>query len=126
MRDAEARPVPDAWVVMVGGPGWVAADEEGRFVFGPVRAGTHRLRARAPDGREGEVEVRVPGPADVIVGGAAHRKPSRKRCEHQRAPNAARKAARAPRAAPGPAGGGSAVCARRPADLVCSWGTSRR
>ena len=79
VRDGEGAPVPDAWVVMIGGPGWVAADDEGGFVIGPMRAGTHRLRARAPDGREGEVEVEVPGsPADVVVGQAG-RKPSRRR-----------------------------------------------
>ena len=80
VRDGEGGPVPDAWVVMVGGPGWVAADEQGRFLIGPVRAGTHRLRARAPDGREGELEVVVPGgPSDVVVGAKASRKASRRR-----------------------------------------------
>ena len=80
VRDGHGAPVPDAWIVLLGGPGWVAADEEGRFAIGPVRAGTHRLRARAPDGREAEVDVAVPGPvADVIVGGAPERKASRKR-----------------------------------------------
>jgi len=76
----DGEPVPDAWVVMIGGPGWVAADEEGRFLIGPVRAGTHRLRARAPDGREGEVDVEVPsGSATVVVGAQAGRKASRRK-----------------------------------------------
>ena len=37
--DPEGTPVPEAWVVMVGGPGWVAADEDGKFIVGPVRPG---------------------------------------------------------------------------------------
>jgi hypothetical protein len=80
VRDTGGEPVPDAWVVMLGGPGWVAADEDGRFMIGPVRPGTHRLLARAPDGREGEMDVTVPGPvADVVVGGDAPRKRGRAR-----------------------------------------------
>lgn len=80
VRGADGEPVADAWVVLLRGPGWVAADEQGRFVIGPLRAGTHRLRARAPDGREAEVDVVVPGPlADVIVDGAPERKTPRKR-----------------------------------------------
>ncbi len=80
VRDGEGVPVPDAWIVMAGGPGWVAADDEGRFVIGPLRAGTHRLRARAPDGREGEADVEVPGGAnDVVVRAAQGRKTSRRR-----------------------------------------------
>jgi hypothetical protein len=73
-------PVPDAWLVIIGGHGWVAADDEGEFVIGPMRAGTHRLRARAPDGREGEVDVEVPGgPTDVVVGAETGRKSTRKK-----------------------------------------------
>jgi hypothetical protein len=80
VRDPGGAPVPDAWVVMLGGPGWVAADDDGRFMIGPVRPGTHRLVARAPDGREGEMDVTVPGPvADVVVGGDAPRKRTRAR-----------------------------------------------
>ncbi|CAN0487130.1 unnamed protein product, partial [Phaeothamnion confervicola] len=78
--DTDGAPVPDAWIVTVGGPGWVAADETGQFVVGPMREGSHRLRARAPDGREGEVEVQVPGgSADVVVGGETPRKATRQK-----------------------------------------------
>jgi hypothetical protein len=80
VRGADGEPVADAWVVLLRGPGWVAADDDGRFMIGPLRAGTHRLRARAPDGREAEVDVVVPGPvADVVVGAEPARKSSRKR-----------------------------------------------
>jgi len=80
VRDADGVPVPDAWLVIIGGHGWVAADDEGEFVIGPMRAGTHRLRARAPDGREGEVDVEVPGgPTDVVVGAEPGRRSTRKK-----------------------------------------------
>ncbi len=80
VRDTDGAPVPEAWVVMVGGPGWVVAEDDGRFAIGPVRPGVHHLRARAPDGREGEAEVKVPGPlTDLVVGGDAPRKRSRGR-----------------------------------------------
>lgn len=79
VRDPEGAPVPDAWVVMPGGPGWVVADERGDFVIGPLRSGAHRMRARAPDGREGEAEARVPGGrADIVIDADAGRKAARK------------------------------------------------
>jgi hypothetical protein len=69
VRDADGAPVPDAWVVMADGPGWVTADAQGRFAIGPVRPGEHSLRARAVDGREGSATARVPGgPAEIVVG----------------------------------------------------------
>ncbi len=74
VRDDDGAPVPDAWVVMADGPGWVTADADGQFVFGRVRTGTHGLRARAPDGREGEASVRVPGgETDIVVVDAPRR-----------------------------------------------------
>ncbi len=74
VRDADGAPVPDAWVVMADGPGWVTADAQGRFAIGPVRPGEHPLRARAADGREGAATARVPGgPADIVVGAARAR-----------------------------------------------------
>ena len=124
-RRPRGRPLPDAWIVLLGGPGWVAADEEGRFMIGPVRAGTHRLRARTPDGREAEVNVAVPGPvADVIVGGApetqgvAQADVSTK--GHRTLP------ARLPARGVPPRGSRAEdrPCARRrPADPACSWAT---
>lgn len=67
VRDADGAPVADAWVVMADGAGWVTADEDGRFVFGRVRTGTHALRARAPDGRDGDASGTVPGPEIEIT-----------------------------------------------------------
>jgi hypothetical protein len=79
VRDGEGAAVPDAWVVVEDGPGWVAADEEGRFAFERLRAGEYAVRARAPDGREGSATVAVPGGgADLVVGDAPARG-SRKR-----------------------------------------------
>lgn len=78
VRDGDGAPVPDAWVVMADGPGWVTADGEGRFTIGPVRPGEHPLRARATDGREGEVTATVPGGSADIVVGAARGRGSRK------------------------------------------------
>jgi len=78
VRDAVGEPVPDAWVVMIDGPGWVTADDSGQFVFGRVRTGSHGLKARAPDGREGEATVATPGGSADIVVGAAPRKAGRK------------------------------------------------
>jgi hypothetical protein len=80
VRDPAGEPVPEAWVVVVEGPGWVACDEQGRYGFDRLRAGTYALRARAPDGREGTAEVVVPGgSADVVVGDAPPARGSRKR-----------------------------------------------
>jgi hypothetical protein len=81
VRDGKGAPVPDAWVVIeaVNG-GWVAADEAGRFVFDRLRGGDYDLRARAPDGREGAAQVRVPGgSADVVVGSPPAKGGRRKR-----------------------------------------------
>jgi hypothetical protein len=80
VRDAEGEPVPEAWVVMPDGPGWTAADEEGRYQFDRVRAGSYAVRARAPDGREGEARVTVPGgEGDIVVGEAARAPGGRRR-----------------------------------------------
>ena len=79
VRDAEGEPVADAWVVM-DGAGWAAAGEDGRFSFERLRTGRYRVRARAPDGREGEAELEIPGGAtDVTVGDAPPRKAARRR-----------------------------------------------
>lgn len=68
VRDEAGEPVPDTWVVVGDGQGWVVADERGRFVADRLRAGVHSLRARAPDGREGAGELTVPGgSADIVV-----------------------------------------------------------
>jgi len=80
VRDGAGEPVPDAWVVVTDGAGWVACDERGRYAFDRLRAGTYSLRARAPDGREGTAKVAVPGgSADVVVGDAPPAKGSRRR-----------------------------------------------
>ncbi len=78
VRDADGVPVPEAWVVMAGGPGWVVADALGQFTIGPLRSGEHVLRARATDGREGETRATIPGGGVDIVVGAAPRRASRK------------------------------------------------
>lgn len=80
VRGGEGAPVPDAWVVVEDGPGWVAADHQGRYGFDRLRAGEYEVRARAPDGREGSATVAVPGgSADIVVGEGAPARASRKR-----------------------------------------------
>jgi hypothetical protein len=63
----DGEPVPDAWVVIPEGPGWIVADEDGRYAFDRMRAGGYEVRARAPDGREGETSVTIPGGSGDIV-----------------------------------------------------------
>ena len=63
--DGTGQPVADATVVVIDAPVPVpdvaaVSDEDGRFVFGGLSAGTYRLRATGPDGNVGGTSIVVP------------------------------------------------------------------
>jgi len=71
IRDASADPVPDAWVTLPDLGAWTSSDRNGRFIFDRVGPGTHRLVARAADGRELETTIDAPGTtANLVLDGA--------------------------------------------------------
>jgi hypothetical protein len=79
VRDAGGAPVPDAWIAVEGHGGFAVTDAEGRFALERVPGGTYRCTARAPDGREAEGELVVPGGgADLVVGAAGARRGRRR------------------------------------------------
>ncbi|HCT75224.1 MAG TPA: hypothetical protein DGT23_01240 [Micromonosporaceae bacterium] len=71
--DGAGRGVADATVMVLRAPGPVpdiaaVSDADGRFVFDSLPAGTYRLRAVGPDGRQGEADVTVPGSGEYQEG----------------------------------------------------------
>jgi hypothetical protein len=69
VRTKAGEPAAGAWVVLPETGGFAVTDAEGRFSVGSVRAGSHRLQARAADGADAEVAVDVPGgPIELELG----------------------------------------------------------
>lgn len=69
--DESGDPVGNAWAVLPELGQWTASEVNGRFRFGRVEPGTHRLEVRTIDGRSQETTVSVPGKGvDVVVGPA--------------------------------------------------------
>jgi Pvc16 N-terminal domain len=54
-------PVPEAWVALPDSGRWATSGEDGRFDFGAVRAGEHRVLLRTPAGEEASATAIVPG-----------------------------------------------------------------
>jgi hypothetical protein len=80
VRGEDGEPVPDAWVVLEPAGRWAATGPDGRFVIDRLPPGAYRAAARAPDGREGAAEIRIPaGPVDIAVGAPAPARGRRKR-----------------------------------------------
>jgi hypothetical protein len=79
VADGDGEPIADAWVAMPELGLLAGSDRDGRFVFNRVVAGTHRLVARTRDGREAEMEVRIPGTiADLVIGAGKAGAPARR------------------------------------------------
>jgi Pvc16 N-terminal domain/Carboxypeptidase regulatory-like domain len=78
VRDAQGEPVANAWVILAE-TAWCSSGSDGRFHFDGLAPGTYRCQVRAPDGRESETKVAVPGrKIDLQVnGGKRARSPSR-------------------------------------------------
>jgi len=70
VRDADGRPVADAWVALPDVGRWTATDRDGRFRLARVPAGEHRVVVRTAGGEQAEAVAAVPGAgADVVIGG---------------------------------------------------------
>jgi hypothetical protein len=69
VRTKAGEPAAGAWVVLPETGGFAVTDAEGRFSVGSVRAGSHRLQARAADGGDAEAAADVPGePIELELG----------------------------------------------------------
>jgi hypothetical protein len=81
VADSDGEPLKDVWVTLPDSGAWTATGPDGRFRFDRLAAGTHRLKARAADGRETSAELEVPGaPLDLVLDGrTAGGRPSRAR-----------------------------------------------
>jgi len=80
VRDEDGEPVADAWVAVPGLARLATSGEDGRFRLARVPRGTHEVRVRDGDGREGSAVVEVPGgPLDVVLKAAAAAGGRRKR-----------------------------------------------
>jgi hypothetical protein len=55
------EPVAGAWVALPDSARWASSGEDGRFDFGVVRAGEHRVLVRTPTGEEASATATVPG-----------------------------------------------------------------
>ncbi len=72
VRAADGEPVAEAWVRLVEDGSLAVTGLDGRFRFDQVTSGTYSVTARAPDGREGSIELTVPGRIpDVVLAKAA-------------------------------------------------------
>ncbi len=68
VRDADGEPVADAWVVLPDAGAWASTGADGRFFLQRVRAGSHKLIVRTPEGDETESVLEVPGAAiDILL-----------------------------------------------------------
>jgi hypothetical protein len=69
VADSAGEPVKDVWVTLESGA-WTASGPDGRFRFDRIAPGKHKLKARAPDGREISAELEVPGARlDLVLDG---------------------------------------------------------
>jgi hypothetical protein len=69
IRDDAGEPLRGVWIALPDLGLWTASDGDGRFRFARLKSGSHRVLARAADGRESESTVELPGPgADLVLG----------------------------------------------------------
>jgi hypothetical protein len=61
LKAADGSAISGAWVALPDSGRWAATDAEGRFHFGRVRPGSHRVIARTIDGEEAQTTLEVPG-----------------------------------------------------------------
>jgi hypothetical protein len=72
VKDDAGEPLAGVWIALPEAGLWTASDPSGRYRFSRVRAGEHRVLARAVDGREASAKVAVPGTgADLVVAAPA-------------------------------------------------------
>lgn len=82
VRDEVGNPVADTWVSLVDIGDLAVSGPDGRFRFPRVQPGTHRVVARAPDGRQASVSADVPGTSlDLTVTSAASSRARGRRAE---------------------------------------------
>jgi hypothetical protein len=68
LRDADGKPVADAWVILPESGLWTATDRDGRFRIGRLDPGMHSVVARTLQGGEVRATVSVPGEhVDLVV-----------------------------------------------------------
>jgi hypothetical protein len=66
----DGEPLKDVWIMLPDSGRSTATGPDGRFRFDRLSPGSHRLRARAADGREAEAELEVPGrQLDLVLDG---------------------------------------------------------
>jgi hypothetical protein len=79
VRDQDGEPVADAWVVLPDLGRFASTNREGRFVFGGMRPGEHRVEARTAAGEEASGIAKVPGGGvDLELGGRRKRAPAKR------------------------------------------------
>jgi hypothetical protein len=79
VSDADAQPVPDAWVAIPAAGLWTATGSDGRFRFDRIQPGRHRVIARTATGDEAEATFDVPGGTVDLTIGAKPTKPRARR-----------------------------------------------
>ena len=70
VKDAKGEPLANVWVTLPDVGSWTSSAADGRFFFNRLPAGSHRLLARTPDGREAVAQLEVPGAGvDLVIDG---------------------------------------------------------